>query len=159
MERNYVSEKGKIQGEINEFISSKISDGTMIIMNTEYFQCCSQKDIEDVEHLLEVRVFDEKGEKKELKIFRPTIADEFFYRLIDETNCEYEHIDELQYLDIDITKSSGYDYVATGGGKYTLPIENADRVKIRNYISYDEQGIAQITDFRVVKIIKKGCEG
>ena len=87
---------------------------------------------------------------------RPTMEDNFTYRLIDDTLGEYEFIEEKHYLDIDTKKSKGTEYIATGGGKYTLPIENAERFLIRNYISYDEQGIAQITDFRVVKYLKRG---
>ena len=44
-------------------------------------------------------------------------------------------------------------YTATGGGKYSLPVENAEKILIRNYISYDSQGIAQITDYRLVEYL------
>lgn len=150
-EREYISEYGRVEGDINSFIENNITNGSMIVMYTHKFECCYQQKITDTDHLLELRVFDKD---KELKIMRPTIADEFFYRIIDDTkNFDDNYIEEEHYLDIDTKKSKGMDYVTTGGGRYTLPIENAERVLIRNYISYDEQGIAQITDFRVVKYI------
>ncbi|MGN0575388.1 MAG: CRISPR-associated protein Csx19 [Ruminococcus sp.] len=154
-DKKYISEKGSVDTELNSFIESKIQGGTMIIMTTEKFECCTQKKIEDTEHLLELRVF---TESKELKILRPTIADKFTYRIIeDDCKEKYGAIEEEQFLDIDTTKSKGgCEYTATGGGHYSLPIENAEKVRIRNYISYDNQGIAQITDFRVVKFLKGG---
>lgn len=153
-EKIYITEKGSVSGDINTLISEKMAGGNMLLMDTEKFECTPQKEIADTSHLLEVRVF---TEEKELRIMRPTIADTFTYRLIDDTAGDYDHIDEDQYLDIDDDKkSSGMSYIATGGGAYTLPIENAEKVRIRNYISYDEQGIAQITDFRIVKYLRKG---
>ena len=149
----YITEKGYVSGDINALIAQKISGGNMLLMDTEKFECSPQKMIEDISHLLEVRIF---TEEKELRIMRPTIADTFTYRLIDDTAGDYDHIDEDQYLDIDTDNSSGTSYTATGGGAYTLPVENAEKVRIRNYISYDEQGIAQITDFRIVKYLRKG---
>lgn len=123
-------------------------------MYTDRFECCVQKKIEDTAHLLEARIFTEKAE---IKIMRPTIADAFTWRLIDDTKLSDDaYLVEDQYLSIDSTKSIGHDYTAIGGGKYTLPIENAEKVRIHNYISYDEQGIAQITDFRVVKYLERG---
>ena len=51
-----------------------------------------------------------------------------------------------------------YGYIVTytggfggGGADASLPVENAEKVLIRNYVSYDKQGIAQITDYRVVE--------
>ncbi len=152
-EKKYIAEKGSVSGDINTLIAQKISNGNMLLMGTESFECSPQKIIEDTSHLLDVRVF---TPEKELRIMRPTIADDFTYRLIDDTAGTYDHIDEDQYLDIDSNKSSGTSYVATGGGAYILPIENAEKIRIRNYISYDEQGIAQITDFRIVQYLRKG---
>lgn len=152
-EKTYIAEYGTVNEDINQFINSQIQGGSMIAMYTEKFECSVQKSISDVEHLLEIRIF---TDEKELKIMRPTIEDDFSYRIIDDTLEKYEYIDEKHYLDIDTKKSTGTDYTATGGGKYTLPVENAEKVLIRNYISYDEQGLAQITDFRVVKYLKRG---
>jgi len=89
---------------------------------------------------------------------RPTIADEFRYRIIDDSKMKSDYIEEKQYLDIDETKTKGFHYTATGGGKYKLTVENAEKIVIRNYISYDEQGVAQITDFRLVEYLCKEVE-
>ena len=117
-----------------------------------------------MEHLLEARVFNDKSE---IKIMRGTIADNFYFRLIDDSKLDSEqnskpdseqYIDEMHYLDIDLDNknTSGNNYVTTGGGYYSLPVADAERIKIRNYISFDEQNIAQISDFRVVKFLRKG---
>ncbi len=150
----YRTQHGSVaEADINALIAEKISGGNMLLMDTEKFECSPQKKIEDTSHLLDVRVF---TPEKELRIMRPSIADEFTYRLIDDTAGTYDYIDEDQYLDIDAKKSSGTAYVATGGGTYTLPVEHAEKIRIRNYISYDNQGIAQITDFRIVQYLTKG---
>ena len=154
--KNYLSESGRVDTEINAFIESRIQNGTMIVMTTEKFDCFPQGKIEDVEHLLELRIF---TESKELKIMRPAISDSFTSRIIeDDSKAKYDAIDEDQYLDINTQKSTPdeYTYIATGGGSYHLPIKNAEKVRIRNYISFDEHGIAQITDFRVVKFLRGG---
>lgn len=156
VERNYISENGAAEADrINELVSSNIRNGSMVLMYTNKFECAPQGEITDTAHLLEARVF---TKDKEIKILRPTIADGFGYRIIDDTAGEYDFIEEKQYLDIDKTRSDGANYTATGGGKYTLPVENAEKVVVRNYISYDEQGIAQITDFRLVEYLCKEAE-
>ena len=96
--KNYISESGRVDTEINAFIESRIQTGTMIVMTTEKFDCFPQGKIEDVEHLLELRIF---TESKELKIMRPAISDSFTYRIIEDDSKEkYDAIDEDQYLDI-----------------------------------------------------------
>lgn len=145
--REYIIENGTVE-DVNKLINSKIQNGSMIMMFTDRFECSVQCEISDISHLLEVRVFTKDAE---LKIMRPTIADEFRYRLIDDSASKNDYIDEKHYLDINEKKSKGFEYVATGGGRYSLPVENAEKVLIRNYVSYDKQGIAQITDYRVVE--------
>ena len=153
-ERKYIDKCG-IVNDVNE-VSRMISDGTMILMYTDRFVCCEQKEIEDIPHLLEARVFNSDSE---IKIMRPTISDEFYYRMTDDKKlADDDYIDEVHYLDRNDKLSSGNSYVTTGGGKYELPITDAEKVRIRNYISFDEQNIAQITDFRVVGFLKKGEE-
>lgn len=155
---DYIKAPGKIKAdEINALIAAKISGGNMILMYTDRFVCAPQAEITDIPHLLEARIFTDTAE---LKIMRPTMDCEFSYRLIDDTDLSPEHyIDEDQFLDIDEKKSSGTDYVTTGGGKYTLPIEKARKIRIRNYLTYDDQGIAQITDFRAVKYLGGEADG
>lgn len=153
--RNYIAASGTDE-DVNAVIDRCISSGNMILMFTDRFECSPQKRIEDTAHLLEARIFTEEAE---LNIMRPTIADVFGWRLIDDTKLSPDdYITEDQYLDINEKLSRGTSYTAVGGGRYTLPIGNAEKLRIHNYISYDEQGIAQITDFRAVKYLGKGEE-
>lgn len=155
MNPSYISESGVIAAEtLNALAAEKISGGSMILMYTDRFRCLPQQEIEDTAHLLEARIFTETAE---LKIMRPCAEGDFFYRLIDDRNVSPElYLEETQYLDVDDKRSSGTQYTATGGGTYTLPVENARRLLIRNYISYDAEGIAQITDFRAVAYLTGG---
>ncbi len=157
MNRQYTASCG-IAGDVNDTIKKYVSYGNMILMYTDRFLCCGYQKADDIDHLLEVRVFNRDSE---IKIMRPTIDDEFYYRFIDDTQLESSaYIEELHYLDIDTEATKSYgsvnDYVTTGGGRYSLPVENAEKVRVRNYISFDEQNIAQITDFRVVEFLRKG---
>lgn len=155
--RPYISKSG-IADDINDIVKDcNITDGSMILMYTDRFICCEQRDIDDTEHLLEARIFNLQSE---LKIMRPTIADAFSFRYIDDSKLveNEDYIVEKHYLDINSDLSSGTSYTSTGGGRYQLPVENAERILIQNYISYDEQNIAQITDFRCVRYITKGEE-
>lgn len=153
LDRNYIDAFGTVR-DVNSLVSEKMSGGTMLLMYTDKFLCDTLKFIEDTEHLLEARIFTETAE---LKIMRPSMNEEFTYRFIDDSlPAEKDCIDEIHYLDIDSKRSSGSNYTATGGGKYSLPVENAEKIQIRNYISYDSQGIAQITDFRAVRFIGRG---
>ena len=158
-DKNYIANFGSAE-DVNAVIEQNINGGNMILMFTDKFKCCPQQNIEDTAHLLEARVFTENAE---IKLMRPTIADKFTWRLIDDTKLSPDdYMIEEQYLDIngkikaEETESNSFEYTAIGGGKYTLPLENAEKLRIHNYISYDEQGIAQITDFRAVKYLGKG---
>lgn len=140
--------------DLNAVISRFITDGIMILMYTDKFVCCDQQEITDAAHLLEARVFNDNAE---IKIMRPSLADDFSYRVIDDTDMDNDdYIQEDHFLDRNSELSSGYDYVSTGGGKYVLPVADAEKIRIRNYISYDDQGIAQIVDFRAVRFLKEG---
>lgn len=134
---------------------------------TDRFYCGTELDI-DTKHLLELRIFTAADE---LRISRLNIGNNFGWRYIDDTAferslsgetddslCRFSDriYDEEHYLDIDATKSEGFCYTTTGGGRYTLPVENAEKVRIRNYLEYDENGIVIISDFRIVGFIQKG---
>lgn len=148
-------------------IVDKISqyNGTIYALYTDKLTCGDM--ITDTENLMEIRIF---SSKSEAKFSRTSVSKDFKFRVIDD-DCIRESlknenddflkdfknrvIEDIQYLDIDKTKSNGRIYQATGGGKYTLPFENAEKIKIYNYIDYDENGIAGIKDFRIVEIIRK----
>lgn len=105
-----------------------------------------------LDRILEVRAYAPHGE---MHLRRSSIAqDESLCGrwICDEGIGEEYHLDEKQYLDIDEnrTNSESNIYVATGGGEYVLPKAHCTRIKIRNYITYDENGMGQITDFRIL---------
>ena len=152
MDRSYISASGAVD-DLNALISRYMTGGIMILIYTDKFICCDQQEITDTAHLLEARVFSDDAE---IKIMRPSIADPFFFRLINDADLnDTAYIQEDHYLDKDPKLSSGNNYVSTGGGKYVLPVADAEKIRIRNYISYDEQDIAQIVDFRAVRFLKE----
>jgi hypothetical protein len=89
------------------------------------------------------------------------IDDDIFRENISSGSDEYESrfenrtLDEEQYLDIDsaVSQAEKGNYITTGGGKYTLPVLNAKKILIRNYIDYDDEGLAFFSDFRIVKFL------
>ena len=121
----------------------------------------------NVEKLLELRVF---NSVTEFRALRATIGEEgFACRFADDSNLPSggeapdfveNYFDEVHFLDIDLKRSYPEDgeYRTTGGGPYTLPVCNAERVMIRNYIEYDDEGIALVKDFRIVGVIRAGEE-
>ena len=113
----------------------------------------------DFEHLLELRLF---NEKKEFHALRGAMGKPFSWRVVtdDESLDDFgsSTIDESQYLDIDKKHSNPLagEYCAIGGGCYSLPVANAEKLLVRNYIDFDEENIAKVIDFRLVKIVKAG---
>ena len=102
------------------------------------------------EKVLEIRVF---NEKREYKLFRPQVEVDFSERVCEDTG---EFFDEIQYLDIDTSKSSpGNVIYSTGGGKYNLPLQKIKdaKVRIRYYLDqYNETGQARVCDWRIVEL-------
>ena len=103
--------------------------------------------------LLELRVYDASSE---YHAQRSAMGLPLAGRLVRDADfAPDEMLDDVQLLDKDARRSSGTSYVTTGGGKYTLPVPDAERILIRNYIAYGEDdGMASIVDFRIV-----GLEG
>lgn len=116
----------------------------------------NENTIENTNKLLELRVFDNK---KEWKLFRSDLGKDFYSRYEDDTgkNEGVDYFDEIQLLDIDISRSKkapGVMYT-TAGGSYNLPkdIEYLDRaaIRVRHYFGVDnESGQAFIQDYRLV---------
>jgi hypothetical protein len=106
--------------------------------------------------ILEIRIF---NENEELKLVRTDISKEFVMRhKVDKNLDKDSYMDESQYLDIDTKKTGallengGYVY-ATGGGKYYLPRNDIEglKIKIRYYFdSYENSGQARIGDWRIL---------
>lgn len=119
-------------------------------------------EIDDVAHLLEIRLFNLTGE---IRAVRSLIGKPFIWRKIDDEkfrgdlkddSFDERTVTEKHYLDIDSVRSSGKEYRFIGGGSYTLPIENAERIEVRSYCVYDDNGIFNPVDFRIVRILAKG---
>ena len=103
--------------------------------------------------LLELRVFEES---RELHAVRGQMGAKFSWRTAGEDDGTAAYIDDIQHLDINgkYKSSDPYAYRTMSGGVYRLPITDAERIVVRNYIDFDADGLAQIVDFRVVKLLK-----
>ena len=123
----------------------------------QFEQNCDQEPEHALNRLLEVRVY---AKDREFHAVRDSIDEsrEFSWRTIVDDESDVESIDDIHYLDIDEKRSNVSEglYRATGGGVYTLPVKAADRVKVRNYIDYDSDGLAYIADFRIVGLMREG---
>lgn len=109
------------------------------------------KELNNEDRLLEVRCFDENGE---FWARRDYPCGDFKAREITKENESKDYIDEEQYLDIDekLSDRAGNIIRATGGGKYRLPEDatNAVKLLVRYYYTFDDDGIARKTDSRLL---------
>lgn len=155
------------ESDIPELFNSRLN-GREVYAYCQYTTgiSCTTYDgvIDDIAHLLEVRLFDLTSE---IRAVRYGVGKPFIWREIDDEkfkerlssadeSFEERTYSEKQYLDIDTTKSSGKNYRFIGGGSYTLPIENAEKIELMHYGNYDENGIFTLLDFRIVRILAEG---
>lgn len=101
-----------------------------------------------LQRALELRVFTEDSE---LHAVRGDLGRGFQCRLINDADMSgNSYLDEKQYLDI-AENDSGV-CTTVGGGTFQLPAghEDATFIKIRNYLDFDDDGLAQVVDFRIV---------
>lgn len=104
--------------------------------------------------LLEMRAYDAESE---FHAQRDALGKHFMWRYIRDADfAKDEKLDDVQYLDIDAKKSRGTSYVATGGGAYKLPVADATKVRLRNYLEYGSDGMATVVDFRIVGLECRG---
>lgn len=127
--------------------------------------CKDQVDWNDIfEHGLDIRIF--SGDRED-RFFRGTIANEFYYRKLDDVYKtvvpDVDYFDELQFLDIDEAATQKLNKAGTvqaiGGGRYQLPVEKLHnaKIRIRNYLSYeDKTGRAYVSDWRCVEFLEGG---
>ena len=113
---------------------------------------------EKADTLLELRVF---SKEKELLFTRSMIGSKFQWRLTNDENLEEtDYLDTTQYIDINpIFSTEEADRIrlcTTVGGTYSLPIKaDQNAVKIRAYITYNNNGMASVTDHRVCGFTRK----
>lgn len=152
--------------ELYEKLPELATGRTLVAYFTDRADCVSGISVEEVNKLLELRAFNETGE---FYAFRSLTDEPFICRSIDDGGIPADdetHMLETHYLDIDADrtynpdqKENGgwYEYQTMTGGVYHLPIRNADRVLLCNYITYDNaESIAQVCDYRFVKFLSEG---
>ena len=148
----------QVLNEVNGYFLNATDSIFFVAQYTDKFDIgiWNKNVIENTNKLLELRVFDNK---KEWKLFRSDLRKDFYSRYEDDTGKKegVDYFDEVQLLDIDITKSSKGKKMmcTTAGGKYNLPkdISDLDRAAIivRHYFGVDnESGQAFIRDYRLV---------
>ncbi|MBQ8121480.1 MAG: hypothetical protein IJ172_11985 [Ruminococcus sp.] len=150
---DYIKEKGRAnENELNALLERfKSDDAKMLCIYSNRFACTAYQQITDTAHLVEVRMFDAKGE---FKAVRGNICGDFAWRYLSgQSDYMYS---EIQYLDIDEKKTTSSDYVSIGGGHYEMPDKDYDRVEIKHYGEYDDNGIVTMTDYCIVRLLKKG---
>ena len=116
--------------------------------------------IPDLHKLLELRAFDETGEAR---YYRSYVGEDFFMREIsDETERSNEDFDgsyeEIQYLDIDTERAKELpdgEVYAIGGGAYHLPVPGVEKLKVKYYYKFDDNGVAYVCDKRMAGFVKK----
>lgn len=151
---DFINKNGKAnEAEINTILANYKSDTSLLFcIYTTKFCCTEYHPIEDISHALEIRLFNESGE---LKAVRANIGQDFVWRYISDENisedCTY---DEIQYLDA--AKNDSTDYISIGGGHYEMPDAGYERVHIRHYGKYNADGMFELKDFRLVKLLRKG---
>ena len=146
-----------------------IDNGYAIIMCTDRFIIAEypmgevESELDEIweNRLLDIRVF---NSEKEYRLFRGDVGRGFSERILDDRAGDY--FDDEQYLDID-TKRSKKTFMeqkkvrATGGGFYMLPLDDYQdiKLKIRNYLGYDERGHAYVKAVRLIGFEKEGNNG
>ena len=102
--------------------------------------------------LLELRAFDENSE---YRVYRSTADTDFYERFAeDSAKSERDYFDTEQFIDINSNFNQSNIRKTIGGGTFHLPFAYANAVKIviRNYVEYDDDGIASVIDWRIVEL-------
>ena len=145
-----------VRGLENEFAGAVFVAVYTDRMESDRF---SKLSLEDIGHLLELRVF---CEEKELLCRRDYMGEAFCARILDD-NCGMAFFDETHLLDQDLTRmeSSGTEeepmtrFYTMGGGSYEVPYsENVSKIRVRTYFAADDgkNGIEYPVDWRAIKI-------
>jgi hypothetical protein len=122
---------------------------------TDTEQFCAEVSTK-LDKLLEVRAYNKDSEFHAVRSF---MGEAFSWRIVcDEDYASDAMIDDEQALDVNSRhrRTVGNHYVATGGGDFDLPLAGAKSVVLRNYIVYDEDGLAGVDDFRIVRLQREG---
>lgn len=160
MENKHVKKNDveQVLNEVNGYFLNATNSIFFVVQYTDKFDIgiWNENVIKNTNKLLELRVFDNK---REWKLFRSDLGKDFYSRYEDDTGKKegVDYFDEIQLLDIDITRSSkdSRQIYTTAGGRYNLPkdISDLDRaaIRVRHYFGVDnESGQAFIRDYRLV---------
>lgn len=169
MKYNWIKDSGTIKSDlVNEIVKKiNVKNAKYIAMMTDKFTSGTNLS-EDIfngikDRLLEIRVF---CEEYELLITRGYLGEDFTWRIAAdyyEENGQKKTVDnfieEEHFIDIneeysgEKLENGNLGIMSIVGGRYELPIESERKVKIRNYFTYDENGIAKVVDFRICSFI------
>jgi hypothetical protein len=132
--------------------------------------------IKDIDKLLEIRIF---NADREFLARRSNVGGGFSWRLTDDKSLDDKangtkpFYDSYQDLDINDDKleedgqTGQVDLYTTVGGKYSLPSDilydeksvnckaRATKIKLRNYLKYDNIGMATVVDTRMCGFVEK----
>ena len=131
---------------------SKLENKIIFAIWTDHADFLSDIDDLQEDKLIELRAFDENSE---YRVYRSTIDREFYERFAEDTEIsESEYFDTEHFIDIDSNFNQGNTRKTIGGGTFHLPLAcaNATKIVIRNYVSYDDDGIASVCDWRIIRL-------
>ena len=122
-------------------------------------------ELSNADDLLELRAFDNSGE---FRAYRDVIGKEFMVREINDDSVFDGFFDQAQYLDIDKKEMNARRFglkpgeiITTGGGRIRLPddAKGNELFLVRFYFNYNENGIAEKVDWRLVCFVNNEVIG
>ena len=148
------------------------SDAYVLAYFTNAFQagranCMLANAAFSMDKLLELRVF---NETQELWMHRSVLGSPFSWRLADDAGIPTEKretccFETRQLIDLGESPDKEPSYDGAGlrilqteaGRSFKLPITKAERfVRLINYVSYDNDGVAYAADYRLAGFAKEG---
>lgn len=164
MSEKWIKDSGNVSEQgLHELVSRYFDREYYYLAGCTNEYCSGQDNLNDfindkASALLELRVF---SRDRELLLSRSIIGHDFNWRITDDGALEQsDYIDYEHYIDINTDKSVESDHgmyiLSTVGGRYKLPVTKSENaVLIRAYISYDNNGMAKVTDHRVCGFSRK----
>ena len=163
-EYKWIQESGCcLESEFKEMIRERYKNFEVYIaLYTDSFECkrieVMNLNLLNCNKLLEIRLFNKNAE---FYAVRGTIGKDFSWRLTNDDNLDkLDYVERIHYIDInesmeysEMNENGNKCLITTVGGMYSLPIKTEKRVKIRSYITYDDNGSAKVVDNRICGFI------